>query len=131
MEAQAKLERTKVDMERKRVETISKAEAEAEARRVKADINFENAQMNAEAEKQRMIGEAAAIKVDAEAEEKASKHLTYKRKHEIDMLEKDVIMKLAQKANYNLVGESGDKLVDAVMTGHLNTNTGSSSSSRW
>lgn len=129
MEAEAQLKRAKVDMQRTRVETISKAEAEAEARRVQADIGFEKAQMYAEAEKQRLIGQAAALKVDAEAEEKASTHLLHKRRHELEMLEKDVIMKLAQKSNYNLVGDSGDKLVDAVMTGHLSTD--GTGSRRW
>lgn len=119
METTAKCERTKVEMERSRVEQISKAEADAEARRVGADIQYEKAQMNAEVEKQRYIGEAEAIKLDSQAEAKASQHLTHKRKHELEMREKDVIMKLAQKANYSLVGPPGDRLVDGMMVGTL------------
>lgn len=123
MEATSALERTKVNLERARVEAISKAEAEAEARRVQADIGFESSQMNAEAEKQRLLGQAEAIKLDAQAEAKASQHLTQKRKHELDMREKEVLKELAEKANYNLIGEPGDRLVDAIMTGHLTGNS--------
>jgi regulator of protease activity HflC (stomatin/prohibitin superfamily) len=126
LEISAKLERTKVEMERTRVETISKAEAEAEARRVQADIMYEKAQMNAEVEKQRHIGEAEAIKLDSQAEAKASQYLVHKRKHELEMREKDVIQKLAQKANYNLVGTPGDKLVEGIMVGRLGQGAGSS-----
>jgi len=118
---QAELSRTKIDLERERVQAIAKAESEAEAIRVKADIGFEQALMQAEAEKNRLIGEAEATKLDAQAEASASQHLTYRRKHELEMREKDVLMKLAQKANYNLIGDPGDRLVDAVLTGHLAT----------
>lgn len=119
METKAALERAKVDVERKRVETLSQAEADAEATRVKADIGFEKALMDADAEKARFSGDAEAVRLDAQAEAKASQHLTHKRRHELEMREKAVLMKLAQKANYNLVGEPGDRLVNAVMTGHL------------
>jgi len=129
METTAKRERTKVEMERARVEQISKAEADAEARRVQADISYEKAQMTAEVEKQRFVGEAEAIKLDSQAEAKASQYLTHKRKHELEMREKDVIMKLAQKANYNLVGQPGDRLVDGMMQGTLGG--GAAASNGW
>jgi len=119
METTAKCERTKVEMQRARVEQISRAEADAEARRVQADIGYEKAQMTAEVEKQRFVGEAAAIRLDSQAEAKASQHLTHKRRHELEMREKEVIMRLAQKANYNLVGAPGDRLVDGMMQGSL------------
>jgi len=125
LEMEAKLERTKVEMERERVARISKAEADAEARRTQADIAYEKAQMNAEVEKQRYIGEAEEIKLHSQAEAKASQHLIHKRKHELEMREKDVIMKLAQKADYNLVGDPGDRLVNGLMNGSMSTNTGS------
>mmetsp|Transcript_51279 Transcript_51279/g.166271 ORF Transcript_51279/g.166271 Transcript_51279/m.166271 type:complete len:423 (-) Transcript_51279:77-1345(-) len=119
METTAQLQRIRNDMERLRVETISRAEAEAEARRVQADIMYESSQMNAEAERRGLMGEAEAMKLDAEAEAKATQHLMHKRKHDLNMREKEVLMLLAQKLNYNLVGESGDRLVGAIMTGHL------------
>lgn len=119
MEATAELERAKIDMERKRVEMISKAESDADARRVQADIAYENSQMAAETEKRRLIGEAEALKLDAEAEAKATTHLMTKRKHELNMREKNVLMELATKLSYNMIGESGDRLVNSVVTGHL------------
>jgi len=130
-ELNALLERTKVDMERLRVETIAKAESEAESRRVKADIELEKALMLAEAEKNRLLGEAEATKLDAQAEASASQHLLHKRKHDLEMREKDIIMKLAQKANYNLIGEPGDRLVDAVMTGHLGSSGNGGGGTGW
>merc|ERR1719482_2625840 len=102
-EATAKLKRTQIEVQRHRVETISKAEADAEALRVQADIAYENMTLNAEAEKQKFIGEAKAIKMDADAERATSQQLN----------------KIAQKGNFNLIGEPGDKMVDAVMTGRF------------
>jgi len=119
MEVKAQLERLKVQMQRSRVEIISRAEADAEARRVKADIAFEKSQLNAEAEKARYEGEGETIRLDAEAEAEASQHLTHKRTHELQMREKDVIMQLAKLCDYNILGDSGDKLVEAMMTGSL------------
>lgn len=121
MECTALLERTKVTVEQHRLETISRAEADAEARRVQADIDHEKALMSAKAEKERLEGEGEAIKLDAQAEAESSQHLTHKRRHELNMREKDVLMKLASKTHYNLIGNPGDRLVDAMMTGHLET----------
>ena len=45
-----------------------------------------------------------------------------------EKLVKDVIMKLAQKANYNLVGQPGDKLVDGMMQGTLGSGAAAQSS---
>jgi len=119
MEAKAALERTKTDMEKHRVESISKAEAKDHAARTQADVDYETALVNAEAERQKFLGEAKSIKLDAAAEAEAGKHLTNKRKHDLDIREKAILTKLAEKAKYNLIGEPGDRLVDAVMTGHV------------
>mmetsp|Transcript_106275 Transcript_106275/g.310719 ORF Transcript_106275/g.310719 Transcript_106275/m.310719 type:complete len:419 (+) Transcript_106275:60-1316(+) len=119
MEANAQLERTKVEVQQSRVETVSKAEADAEARRVQADIDYEKALMSATAEKERLVGEGEAVKLDAQAEAESSQHLTHKRRHELDLREKDILMKLAGKADYNLIGSPGDALVGAMMSGHL------------
>lgn len=119
-EANALLERTKIDLDVYRLDTISKAEADAEARRVKAEIEHESIIMNAEADMNKLRGEATAVSMDAEAEAAAAQHLTKKRKHELEMREREILTKLASKANFNLIGEPGDKLVEAVMDGHLN-----------
>lgn len=121
MEARALLDRTRTEMEKTKVEMLSKAKVDAEATKVQADIGYETTLLHAEAERQRLSGEAKAIKMDADAEREASRHLTHKRKHEIEMREKEILTKLAQKANYNMIGESGDKIVGAMLTGHLNS----------
>lgn len=132
-EAVALQERTKIDVERYRVEQISKAEADAEATRVKADVEYEKAQVNAEAEKNRLTSDGTAIKLDAGAEEMASQHLVKKRQYELEMREKEILNKLASKGNFNLIGEPGDKMVDAVMTGQFSaaSNEGGSQRSGW
>jgi len=119
LELKAQLERTKVDMEKRRVQQMSQVETQCDARRISADNLYFKQQSEADAERERLLGEVERIKNDADAEAQASLHLTHKRKHELDMKEKAVIMKLAQKAQFNLIGTSGDCLVDAVMTGHL------------
>jgi len=123
-EATALLQRTSSEVERYRVETISKAEAEAEAIRVQADIAYENSTLNAEAEKQKWIGEAKAIKMDAAAEAAASVHLVQKRKFDLDIREKEILNVLAEKGNFNLIGEPGDKMLDSLMTGNFSASSG-------
>jgi len=120
-EANALLQRTSTEVQKHRVETISKAEAEAEAKRVQADIAFENTTLNAEAEKNKLVNDAEAIKLDAGAEKEASKHLIEKRKFELDLREKEILNKLAAKGNFNLIGEPGDKMVQAMMTGEFSS----------
>lgn len=119
MEVTARLERLKIDVQRDRVTTISKAEADAEARRVKADIAFDQQKLEAEAEQASYEGKAETIRLDAEAEAEASQHLTHKRTHDLQMREKDVIMQLAKFCDYSILGDSGDKLVEAMMTGSI------------
>mmetsp|Transcript_59470 Transcript_59470/g.128611 ORF Transcript_59470/g.128611 Transcript_59470/m.128611 type:complete len:430 (+) Transcript_59470:36-1325(+) len=119
MSAASSLLRMKNSVMQKRVETISEAEAAAQAKRVQVDINFEAAIMAAEADMQRFIGEAEGVRLDAEAEASASVHFTHKRRHELDIREKEVLKQLAFKGKYNLVGKPGDRLVDALMSGHL------------
>lgn len=119
LELQSQLERTMTDMERLRVQTMSVAEASVETKRVEADNEYYKAQADADAERERLLGESEAIKLDMEAEAKAAIHLTHKRQHELDMREKDVIMTLARKTNFNLIGKHGDKMVNAVLAGSV------------
>jgi len=118
-EATALLARTNIEVQRYRVEVISKAEAEAEATRVQADIGYENSTLNAEAEKKKLENDALAIKLDANAEREASQHLVRKRLFEVDIREKEILNKLASKGNFNLIGAPGDRMVDAVMNGQF------------
>lgn len=129
-ETKAKVLRMTTDLERMRVEQVSKAEAAAEARRVQADLDHEMQIVNSNAEMQKLMSEAESIKLDASAEAEAFKNLQAKRKHDLDIREKQILKKLAEKGRYNLIGEHGDKMVDAVMSGHLQ-NAGSGGSKGW
>merc|ERR1712063_232658 len=129
MEALAALERKKVDMEKYRIQKIS--EADAERKRVAANIYYETETVNAEGDKQKMLGDAQAIAMDAGAEAEASKHLQHKRRHELEMREKDVLMKLALKGKFNLIGEPGDKIVNAVMTGNMEGGVSAAAGQSW
>lgn len=126
-EANALKIRTEIDAKRYRVETMSKAEADADATRVQADIHYQNTTLNAEADMQKHLGDAKATQMDAAAEAAASKHLVEKRKFELDIREKAILNKLASKGNFNLIGEPGDKMIDAVMTGQFAAGEGGSS----
>jgi regulator of protease activity HflC (stomatin/prohibitin superfamily) len=124
-EATALLQRTSVQVQRDRVEKISKAEAEAEAKRVQADIDYEKTALNAEAEMKKLQNDAQAVKLDADAERQTCEHLKTKRKFDLDIREKDILNKLASKGNFNLIGRPGDKMVSAVMTGNFQPGSGS------
>jgi len=130
-EAKALKARTEIEVQRFRVETISKAEADAEAKRVQADITYENTTLNAEAEKKKLENDAQAIKLDADAEREASRHLVKKRMFDLDIREKDILNKLASKGNFNLIGEPGDKMVDAVMTGQWSSSSAQGGGGQW
>lgn len=124
MNLDGKLERAKVDMQRLRVDSKSKAEARANAARVQADIEYEKKMAEAESEKDALMGEAKRIEMEAQAEQEAFALFQAKREHKLKMLEKEVIMNLAQKINFNLIGDSGDVLVNAVMNGKLSEDLG-------
>mmetsp|Transcript_81492 Transcript_81492/g.143917 ORF Transcript_81492/g.143917 Transcript_81492/m.143917 type:complete len:420 (-) Transcript_81492:84-1343(-) len=131
-EKKAELDRCEQEMERMRVDTVSKAEAEAEAQRVQADINFNNSKLAAEAEKQTKLGEAEGIKLDAQAEARASSLLSQKRRFELELEEKSVLRAIAEKAQYNLIGQPGDQLIQGVMEGKLpGRRPGSAGGSGW
>jgi hypothetical protein len=45
------------------------------------------------------------------------KNLAAKREHDLLMREKSILCQLADKGNFNLIGTSGDKLVNAMLQG--------------
>jgi len=130
-ETDALLSRTEINARRYRVETISVAEAEAEALRVQAEIDYENITLNAEAEKQKYEGDAKAIRMDADAEIQTSKFLVEKRKFELDIREKNILNVLAQKGNFNLIGEPGDKMINSLLDGQFTDTGGGGGGSSW
>jgi len=116
-EATALLQRTLIQVQQYQVEMESQAQADAEAKRVAADVAYQSTTLNAEAEMKKLQSDAMAIRLDADAENEASRHLVQKRKFELDIREKEILNKLAQKGNFNLIGQPGDRMVEAVMTG--------------
>eukprot|EP00928_Gymnodinium_smaydae_P072151 TRINITY_DN55565_c0_g1_i1.p1 TRINITY_DN55565_c0_g1~~TRINITY_DN55565_c0_g1_i1.p1 ORF type:complete len:420 (-),score=114.88 TRINITY_DN55565_c0_g1_i1:186-1445(-) len=119
MKLNSQLQRTATELNKQRVERMSKVEAAVEARRAKADNEYFKVLTEAEAEKTQLLGEAESLKLDAEAEANTSAHLVHKRKFELEMAEKDAILQLAQKADFNLIGAPADALITAVTTGKL------------
>jgi len=119
MKAEAELKRTKTKLETYRIQELAKAESTANAMRVKADQEEEQAVIEATWKQEEMICEAGATKHDASAEKEASKCLAAKRKHELELREKSIMAGLAERGNFNLIGTSGDKIINAVMTGSL------------
>lgn len=119
MEVKATLERTKVNLEKFRVEEMSKAEAEAQAQRVQADVFYQSTVTQAEAEMQNLQAQAKSILLDAEAEKSASTNLAQKRKFELEIREKEILTKLAEKGNFNLIGEYGDKVIEGLVAGQV------------
>eukprot|EP00811_Abedinium_folium_P032397 NODE_5446_length_1769_cov_8.680268.p1 GENE.NODE_5446_length_1769_cov_8.680268~~NODE_5446_length_1769_cov_8.680268.p1 ORF type:complete len:434 (-),score=141.40 NODE_5446_length_1769_cov_8.680268:320-1621(-) len=119
IEANAASERQKIDLEKYNIDAIAKAKGDVEEARAKATVAYNTAVMNAEADMEKLKGDGRAIELDAGAEAEASRHLAHKRKHELEVLEKSVLQTFAQKASYNLIGESGDRTIDALISGNM------------
>lgn len=117
LKATAKLNRTKASLEAYRISEIARAEQAAEQKRVDAEIECEQKTFAGAVEEEKMICEAEATKHDAVAEEEGSRCLIAKREHELKMKERNIIGKLAEIGNFNLIGTQADKLISAVMTG--------------
>jgi len=120
LETQTQLTRTKVTLETVQVQENAKAKEYDCQTRHHADLDAEVREIAANWQEQKMICEAEATKHEAAAEKEASRGLVQKRKHELDLREKEILGTLAETGNFNLVGNSGDKLVGAMMTGKLN-----------
>jgi len=120
-QSEAALKRQEAEMEKYLVELRAGANTKAQEMSTKADLNYEMGIVDAEAKLQKMLGEAKAVKLDAEAESGAQQHLGAKRQYEISMREKEILAEIARKKQFNLIGTPGDKLIEALMTGNLGT----------
>jgi len=118
-EVMASLNRTKTESETHRVEQIAKAEADSTGLRLKADLDYEKVLIEASWQEEAMICDAAATKHEASAEKEMSRSYVAKRKHDMDLREKVILQNLAGTGNFNLVGTSGDKVINSMMTGKL------------
>lgn len=121
LEAQTQLNRTKVTLETLQVQEHAKAKEYDCKVRHDAEVDCEVREIAAGWNEKKMICEAGATKHEAAAEKEASRGLVAKRKHELDLREKEILATLAETGNFNLVGSSGDRLIGAMMTGKLST----------
>lgn len=119
MATQTQLNRTKVTLNTLEVQQTSKAKEYDLSTRKAAELDSEVRELGSLWKEHRMRSEAYATKHDSTAEKEASKGLIAARKHELDLREKEILAKLAETGNFNLVGTSGDRLVAAMMTGKL------------
>jgi len=119
LETQTRLNRTKMELDADEVKEIAAANAYSMTVKKEADLDTEVREIKAMEAEHHMMAEAAATKHDCQAEKEASRGLVAARKHELDLREKEILAKLAESGNFNLVGTPGDKLVGAMMTGKL------------
>lgn len=113
------LSRTKTELETYRVTELAKADAQAAATKIKAEMDFEAATIEAGWQQEKMICDAEATKHEADAEALASKCLVAQRKHELSTREKTILAGLAAKGDFNLTGSAGDTIVGAMMSGNI------------
>jgi len=119
LEVLATLNRTKTECDTDRVEQLAKAEADATAIKLKADLDHEKVVIEASWQEEADLCEAAATKYEAGAEKEMSRSYVAKRKHDMDLREKAILENLAKSGNFKLIGTSGDKVINAMMTGKL------------
>jgi len=119
IQAQTELQRTKTKLETYRVMELAKSESEANAFRKGADLEVEEAIIEAGWQEEKMINDALSVKHEAGSEQEAGRWLTAKRKHEAELKEKRILGELAKDGHFNLVGTSGDKVVGAMLSGNF------------
>lgn len=116
-ETKGELDRKKTTLETFRIEELSKATAAASELKIDSNLEEEQAVIEAEAEAERMVMDAQIIKAEAASEKIASKCLAAKRKHDMDLREKSILGRLAERGRFNLIGAPGDRMINAMMTG--------------
>merc|ERR1719162_2604827 len=100
------------------LEIAEAATASAEMK-IQAELEAEAAEIKAEGDMMLMIDEAGCIKADARTESLGHTLLTKRRKHDLDLREKQILGDLAEKGTFNLIGTSGDKMVAAMLKGQF------------
>mmetsp|Transcript_65121 Transcript_65121/g.187168 ORF Transcript_65121/g.187168 Transcript_65121/m.187168 type:complete len:413 (+) Transcript_65121:3-1241(+) len=115
----SQLNRKKTELETKRLLEISQAEADSTSVRCKAELEAEKMVIEAGWREEQMVCDAEATKHEAVAEREASVCLVEKRRHELAMRERQILAQFAAKGQFNMVGESGDQLIQAMMSGSI------------
>lgn len=119
LEMDTQLNRTQVTLDTLAVQEHARTQEYSCKTRSQAELDAEVRLIAAAWQEEKMICEAQATKHQASAEKEASKGLVEKRKHDLDLREKDILAHLGESGNFNLVGTSGDRLVSAMLTGKL------------
>merc|ERR1712232_1191767 len=113
------LNRTKSKMETWRVKEMAEADSKAQSKKIAADHEEEKAILQASWQEEKMLMDAEVMKCEADMEAEAIKNLAAKRQFDMQIREKGILKQLASKGSFNLIGTSGDRLVNAVLTGTL------------
>lgn len=111
------LNRTKLKMETQRTSDIATAEANANVKKIAADLAEEEEVIKATVQMEQMVFDAEVTKYEADAESEASRHLAAKRSHELALREKGILGRLAEQGKFNLIGTPGDRMISAMMAG--------------
>jgi len=119
VEVDGQLKRTRLELQAWSEEERAKATADKEAARIEALYKYNVAIEEAEYQMQEMEDEARILRFEAGTEERAQRLLVAKRKHDVDTREKMILTDLAENGNFNMIGDSGDTLVKAMMDGNL------------
>jgi len=119
MQTQAALNRKKTELETYRIKELATANAAHVTAQIEADEMQEVMIANAEAAEQQMKCDSQATKHEAQAEKIATKCLVAKRRHELELREKSILAMLAETGHFNLVGTSGDRIINSMLTGSL------------
>jgi len=122
VETNGQLKRTKMELETFRVNEVARAASQAELTRIQADHEEETAVIEASYQEQEMINEAGILKAEANTERTAVKLLARKRRHDVDLREKEILAELAETGKFNLIGTPGDSLVAAMLEGNFDKN---------
>lgn len=122
VEVNGQLKRTKMQLETFRLVELNKAQTAATEVKIEADLEEEQAIIEGKYMEEEMVCEAGTTKSEAETEKRAHTLLAKKRKHDLDLREKQILSELAATGTFNLIGSSGDKVVSAMMTGSFANN---------
>lgn len=115
--AAAALERKKTDLEGMKVTQISAARAKLSQIKSQADVEFNQIATQAKSRLAETKYAAEALDSDAGAERDAAAHLTASRTVELQMQQMEVLQKIAGDAQFNLIGEAGDRIINSILLG--------------
>lgn len=114
---QTTLDRTRKTLEAWRINQVTDAETRCNAKKTAADHTQEAAIIQGAWQEEKMLMDAEVTKCEADMESEAQKNLAAKREHDHLIHEKELLKQCAGKGSFNLIGSSGDRLVNAMLKG--------------